>query len=112
VQRAKAEVALRVLARLAARAAAEPPRRALPRAAPASPAPAPAPEPHALGGCGAPGARAGLWWRPERDGTRTLHARGCRMRRFSRDAAHACLRGRHLLLIGDSVTRWLRPASN
>ncbi|KAJ1469795.1 hypothetical protein T484DRAFT_1918684 [Baffinella frigidus] len=59
-----------------------------------------------LGLCGIPGPDAQFWWRPEADGTRSLHIRGCILRRFGREEARACLRNQHLLFVGDSVTRY------
>mmetsp|Transcript_60183 Transcript_60183/g.160025 ORF Transcript_60183/g.160025 Transcript_60183/m.160025 type:complete len:537 (+) Transcript_60183:1703-3313(+) len=46
------------------------------------------------------------FWRRRAGGFATYHLRDCIMRRFDRDTARACLNGRHLLLIGDSVMRY------
>ena len=46
------------------------------------------------------------YWRAEQDGTYTWHLQACVLRRFSHEDARQCLRNRHLLIVGDSVSRY------
>ena len=50
------------------------------------------------------------YWRPELDGTYTWHLKECALHRYAdasvSDTARTCLKDRHLLIVGDSVSRY------
>mmetsp|Transcript_25247 Transcript_25247/g.39624 ORF Transcript_25247/g.39624 Transcript_25247/m.39624 type:complete len:378 (+) Transcript_25247:1704-2837(+) len=46
------------------------------------------------------------FWVPEQSGMYTYHLRSCQLRRFTTADARECLRNKHVLIIGDSVSRY------
>ena len=46
------------------------------------------------------------FWAPREDGTYTWHLEACALRRFTSADARTCLQDRHLLVVGDSVSRY------
>ncbi len=56
-----------------------------------------------VGACGAVTGLEEGFWSAREDGTMAWELQHCSLRRFERQHARECLRGRHILFLGDSV---------